>query len=223
MSVKDIDNNDYTQPVRELIPEFVGDFVRCIAVIDLGTQSSEWKGVKKSAPEVAYGFEILSVDSEGKPIKSSKGKTFVHWTTFKRMMSDKANLRKFLAAWRGRDYSADELKSFSVTKASGQYGLGSLSHNKSEKNDKIYENLQLSPIPKAVDQKSIPKGEVEPFWFKFADPNVEALKKIPNWMQKKIKAAPEYKEVFGDKDPLSENDNDDDLMGLGSDGSEPSF
>lgn len=221
MAIRDIDNENYAQAPRQLIPQFEGDFVRCVAVIDMGTQESVYQGVKKINPEIAYAFEILH-QVDGKVVKNNKGEPFIHWITHKRLMSDKANLRKFLKAWRGRDYTEEELKNFKITSAAGQYALGYMVHNPSKDGSKIYENLAVTPVPAAM-KSSAPAGSVEPFVFKFASPDIEALKKCPGWLVKKIKGAPEYKEAFEGKDPLSDVEDSDDSFGISDDGSTPPF
>lgn len=85
------------------------EVARCIKIIDLGTQKNEFQGEVKFKAQTLISWELpnaLMTDGEhaGKPFIVSK-----FYTT---SLHEKSTLRHDLAAWRGRDFTAEELKGF---------------------------------------------------------------------------------------------------------------
>lgn len=73
----------------------------CIAFIDLGTQKGEYMGEAKHRREVIIQWELpMEMMPDGRPFVVSKRYT---WS-----MSEKATLRKHLAAWRGKDFTDED-------------------------------------------------------------------------------------------------------------------
>lgn len=90
----------------------------CIAYIDLGTQLRNKYGStteKVWQEQVVLIFETpdvtLEMDGEQRPYNISK------WYT--KSLGPKANLRKDLTSWRGRDFTDEELKEFDLDKILG--------------------------------------------------------------------------------------------------------
>lgn len=84
---------------------------RSIRLIDIGTQESEYQGVKTHKRQFILTWELCNElmtrgDSAGKPFVVSK--------FFTASLSEKSNLRKDLVAWRGRDFTSDELAGFNA-------------------------------------------------------------------------------------------------------------
>ena len=82
---------------------------RCIKMIDIGTQRGEYQGKANSKRQVIIGFELplellTEGDYAGKPVTVSRFYTA--------SLSEKSNLRKDLANWRGRDFTQQELLGF---------------------------------------------------------------------------------------------------------------
>ena len=70
----------------------------CYRVIDLGTQSTTFKGEQKQAHKVLISWEIPEEKMEdGRPFMISQSYT---WS-----MHEKSNLRKALEAWRGMAFT----------------------------------------------------------------------------------------------------------------------
>lgn len=70
----------------------------CVDVIDLGLQQTPW-GDKF---QIQLRFQIDELNSKGKRYEIRK--------TYTNSLSEKANLRRDLEAWRGKPFSADELR-----------------------------------------------------------------------------------------------------------------
>ena len=96
----------------------------CSMLIDLGMQYSEV--YKKSQRKVLIGWELpdetIEIDGEMKPRVLSKRYTA--------NLSEKSNLRKDLASWRGRDFTQEELKAFDLKNIVGASCLLTIIHSK---------------------------------------------------------------------------------------------
>ncbi len=84
---------------------------RCIGLIDIGTHHGEYEGVPNVRRQVIVKWELpneLISDGEfaGKPFTVSEFYTL--------SLGEKANLRKALVAWRGKEFTEDELKGFDL-------------------------------------------------------------------------------------------------------------
>lgn len=73
----------------------------CIGLRDLGTQTREFMGEKKTAHEIMLTWELTDeLMSDGRPFAVSK---FYRWS-----MHEKSNLRKDLEAWRGKAFEPQD-------------------------------------------------------------------------------------------------------------------
>jgi hypothetical protein len=117
--------------------------------------------VNKKWKELIYvGFELAEKMTDGKPFMVSKRYT--------RSMHEKAILRKDLAAWRGRDFTADELKGFDLSMIIGKNCLLNLVENKSEATGKTYTNIAgITPPIKGMPSLAVTSSE-PPAWVKEA-------------------------------------------------------
>lgn len=80
---------------------------RCIGLFGLGTRQQEFQGQKRWRNVVVIMWEL--------PYEQmSDGRPFVVTGWYTRSLSDKANLRQDLAAWRTKDFTKDELKGFEM-------------------------------------------------------------------------------------------------------------
>lgn len=82
---------------------------RCIRLIDLGTQESTWEGKVNHKRQVLVVWELPHcLMTEGE----YQGKPFVVSKFYTASLSEKSNLRHDLVAWRGREFSPEELAGF---------------------------------------------------------------------------------------------------------------
>lgn len=80
---------------------------RCVSLIGIGTHEREWQGKKRLSSELVITWELpFELMDDGRP--------FVISAFYTRSLSDKANLRHALKNWRGRDFTADELRAFEL-------------------------------------------------------------------------------------------------------------
>lgn len=156
---------------------------RCYRITDMGTQSTDYQGETKHQRKVLIGFELLGDErmSDGRPFSINKRYTA--------SLHEKAQLRKDLAAWRGRDFTPDELKGFELPKVLGAFVLLNLIHV--EKNGKDYCNIaSIMPLPKSMPK---PEGVNELLTFDLEKFDQAAFVQLSPGLQEKITASPEFK------------------------------
>jgi len=76
----------------------------CRQIIDLGTQESDYQGVKSHKHQILVGWELDELMEDGRPFVVSKFYTA--------SLNEKANFRQDLISWRGRDFTNEELGGF---------------------------------------------------------------------------------------------------------------
>ena len=118
---------------------------RCVQLIDLGTQASNFEGQEKRARKVLVAWEVL--DDE---CRRDDGQPFVLSKRFTLSLHEKAALRKTLASWRGRDFTPLELRGFDLATVLGKEAFLSVIHT--EKDGKTFANIAAVMKP--------PKGMV---------------------------------------------------------------
>ena len=96
----------YTEKKFEPAPEGLHDSV-CVDVVDKGWMESAF-GIK---PKVRLAWEIKAKREDGKPFLVSK--------TYTVSLHPKATLRQDLKAWRGREFTKEELANFDMEKLVG--------------------------------------------------------------------------------------------------------
>jgi len=101
-----------------------------VKVIDIGTQQGEYEGKINHRRQVIIGWELpneLMTDGEyaGKPFAVNK------WYT--QSLGEKANLRKDLTNWRGKEFTAEELAGFDAKNIIGKPCMLSLTENEKKK------------------------------------------------------------------------------------------
>jgi hypothetical protein len=159
----------------------------CTRIIDLGTQQTTYKGQPKQTYQVMLSWEIADDDA-----KMSDGKRFMTSQRYTWSMSEKANLRKHLEAWRGQAFTDADFGEggFNLKNVLGKACLLQIVHE--ENNGKTYANIaSLMKMPKGMP---VPTAESELIYL-WLDPDLfdrEAFGKLSDYMQELIKKAPEY-------------------------------
>lgn len=118
---------------------------RCTRIIDLGTVKGEYKGKAKMIHDVRFAFEsaVLMPESEGE----YAGKPFLIVQKFTASLGEKANLRKFLEAWRGRKFTEAELDGFDLKNVLGKPCFLNIVHSEDGK----YANISsVMPLPAGI-------------------------------------------------------------------------
>lgn len=157
---------------------------RCIRVIDLGTQTSDFQGEPRSARKVLLTWRLTESRSDGEPFQVSR--------RFTASLHEKAALRAFLKSWRGRDFTPDELSAFDLGKLLGAPAMLNLAH--SERSGRDYADIvSISPLPKGLPPPS-PLGDNEGLLFDLSDPSTHHhLDELSERLVAQIQDSPEWR------------------------------
>lgn len=166
---------------------------RCYSLIDLGTQLTSGQFGEKMQHKIRIGWELFGEDEEGKPLTyeaDGKEMPMVISKNYTMSLGDKANLRKDLSAWRGKDFSDEEAKAFDISKLVGAYCMVNVAT--SETNGKTYSNVVgLTPIPAAL-KNAKPAGVHAIVKFDLDAPDLALFNTFHAHLQETIKKSPEW-------------------------------
>lgn len=160
---------------------------RCVKVIDIGTQQGEYEGKANFRRQTIIGWELPNeLMTEGE----YKGKPFIVSRFYTASLGEKANLRKDLQNWRGRDFTPQELAGFDPRNILGACCMLSLTLNDKQK-------IRVTGV------MALPKGTAVPaqvnsgvFFSLESDEFDEAVyEKLSDGYKKMINISPEYKQL----------------------------
>lgn len=152
---------------------------RCVRIIDIGTQVTEYNGDTKLLHKIILCFELPTEKFKDKsgnelPIILSKQVTL--------SMGDMANLRKDIASWRGKQLSDEEAKNFDITKLLGKPCALAVIHKESK--GKTYANIgSLTPLMKGAE---CPPQITDSFFYEIEEGQSEHYNILPDWIKKQI-------------------------------------
>lgn len=179
MQWKDNGGGDFEQPP-------IGTHVaRCIKVIDIGTQKSEYQGQANIRRQTIIAWElpnelITEGDYAGKPFTVSRFYTA--------SLSEKANLRADLESWRGRAFTKDELQGFAAKNILGVPCLVSLI-----KNDK--DKTRVSGVMALTKGTTVPAQVNPSVFFSLDEFDPAVFESLSDGYKKLIKVSPEYQHI----------------------------
>lgn len=155
---------------------------RCTRLIDLGSQTSEFNGEKKVQRKLLITWSLAETRSDGTPHLISR--------RFGVSLHEKATLRQFLQAWRGRPFTDQELAGFDLRKLLGAPCMLNLIHT--ARDGKDYCNIaSVSPLPKGLPAPDLTTPLI---CFDIDDPDTHtALLDLSENLQGTIEASPEWK------------------------------
>jgi hypothetical protein len=171
----------------------------CVGVIDLGTRETSFQGDDPyKRREVLLQWELVGLDAEE---RRDDGKPWIVSKTYTLSLSQKANLRKDLESWRGRPFTADELKAFELLDLEGIPGHLNIVHVKSKDGQKTYANVAgLAPLKK---NQKFTHPTTNSLTFEFTNKDGELLDNraldhqlegMPEWIASKIRESDEYQD-----------------------------
>jgi hypothetical protein len=173
---------------RELIPS--GNYVgRCYSMIHIGTVTEEVLGQPKTLNKVRITWEL---PTELRVFDQAKGEQpMVISKEFTLSMHEKANLRKDLESWRGKQFTEEQAKSFDITRLLGVPCMLNIIHKVSKTGVPYVTISNISSIPKGLECPKL----VNPLYeWNFEDHWDEiALQDFPDFIKDKIKSSAEYK------------------------------
>lgn len=165
---------------------------RCYRIVDMGTQTTTWKGQTKQQPKVMLQFEVHSEDADGNPIVTDKGEPMSISKNFTASLGENAILRQELENWRSRAFTADELKGFQLKNVLGAWAM--LSVVKEQGNDgNEYTNISsINPVSSQIKKAGLPQGHNELKIFDLENPDMELFETFGNKIKEKIQSSPEW-------------------------------
>ena len=157
----------------------------CYMLADIGLQRSEYYG--NSSHKIIIGWEIadefVEIDGEKKPRVFS--------ARYTASLNEKAILRRDLAAWRGRDFTDEELAQFNLRNIVGKPCLIQIIHKKAS-NGKTYANLaSVMKLPKSM---IVPKLTLDPIVYDIDENDPGDVDKLPEWIANQVKASETYQQ-----------------------------
>lgn len=159
---------------------------RCYSIVDAGTHDDMYQGKPRLRRTVRISWEIPgeTFEKDGKLLPLSIHKPYSF------SLSEKATLRKDLESWRGRPFSADELKAFDLAKLLGQPAMLSVLHV--QKDGKTY--AQISSVSKPPKGLECPPQVNPSFEYSVMSHDQSAFDKLPDFMKDTIRKSKEYLE-----------------------------
>lgn len=183
----------------EQVPKGV-HIARCYSIVDLGHQTVEWQGTVKVLPKVRITWELNEMMADGRPFVISKEYTA--------SIGAKATLRKDLDAWRGRDFTEQELSNFSLENVLGAPCQISVSHT--SKGDKTYANVDaIIPLAKGMVAPELVNEKIK---FDISSFDRDVFEKLPEFIRKKILLSKELEEGDIPESKKEENEPTDDSV-----------
>ena len=164
---------------------------RCYRIVDLGTQKSENLGQIKNLPKVMLQFEVHGEDDAGKPLVTAKGEPMSISKNFTLSLAEKATLRKDLQTWRGREFTADELRGFQIDNVLGAWAMIAITKAMGN-NGKEYTNIaNINSVPKAM-KAALPEGHNKCAAFYIESPDMDMFETFSDNLRAKIEQSPEW-------------------------------
>jgi len=168
------------------IPDSGNYLGRLFSIIDLGTHTTEFEGVVNQQHKIMVTFELHGEDSNG-PLLID-GKPLVVNKRYTLSLHEKSTLRGDLEAWRGKKLTAEELKSFDLSKLLDKWAMVNVIHN--EYKGKTYSNISgLSQIPSQL--KEFPQGVNPCVMFDLNKYTQKEFSELWLWVQDLIKKSAE--------------------------------
>ncbi len=157
---------------------------RCIRLIDLGTQPTDYQGEVRNSRKVLLTWRLSELRADGEPFTVSR--------RFTASLHEKSALRAFLKSWRGKDFTPDELCAFDLKKLLGAPALLNLTHTQRGGRD-YCDIASVSPIPKGM-QAPPPLGDSEGVLFDISDRSTHHhLQDLSERLADQIKDSPEWR------------------------------
>jgi hypothetical protein len=166
---------------------------RCYRIVDIGTQKTEYQGQIKHQQKVMMQFEVHGEDDNGNPMVTSKGEPLSISKNFSLSLAEKATLRKDLQAWRGREFTPEELRGFELKNVLGAWCMLTVAKAIGN-NGKEYTNIiSINPVPVAIKKAGLPEGFNKMSMFVIDNPDMELFETFSSSLKEKIQATPEWR------------------------------
>lgn len=164
---------------------------RCYRIIDLGTQTGAEIFGRKQQHKVMISWELIGKDDPRMTEGDNKGKPFSIHKRYTVSLGEKASLRQDLEAWRGKKFTADELKGFDLGKILGQYCTIQVVHSEDGK----YANVNAIMAHKGDKPEPVNPDLI----FDIDKPDMQVFETLSDSIKGTIMQAPEWKQPTATK------------------------
>lgn len=167
---------------------------RCIKLIDLGTQFGEYQGKPTSARKIVVSWELPNETmTEG----DYADKPFIVSKFYTASLSEKANLRKDLINWRGRDFTPAELSGFESKNILDKPCMVQITANENGRHNvtgvmAMMKGAECPPRINALVYFSLERNEFK----------AEVMESLADFYKGKIQASPEFQALSRPADPV---------------------
>lgn len=159
---------------------------RCYGMVSLGTQIPLNPQYKPSFKVIVL-FEFPNEQIEIQGVRKPMGTT-VFLNVYLGSPTKPSNTAKFLTAWRGREFTKEELEGFDLAKVVGAPCLLNIVHQ--SKDGKNRESVaSISPLPKGM---TMPPQVNPSVVYEIEQGRDAAFQSLPEWQQKMIAACQEW-------------------------------
>lgn len=156
----------------------------CNMLVDLGMQKNEQYNTTSRKVLIGWQLPDETIEIDGKPEPRTISKRYTL------SLSESSNLRADLAAWRGRDFTPQELQAFDLRNIVGAGCLIGIIHK--ESNGKKYANISsIMALPKGMSK---PQTTGTPTVFDLDEDPLDVVDKLPKWIYEIICKSDTYKE-----------------------------
>lgn len=181
----------------DFTPPPVGNHpARCVRVIDLGTQTSEYNGQPSTKRQCLVSFELPTELMKGGEFD---GKPFIVSKFYTASLNEKANLRKDLETWRGRAFTAVELEGFDSKNVLGKPCLVNVIHSEKGK----AKLASIGAVPKGM---TIPPQVNPSVYFSLDEFDQAGFDALSPGIKKIIAESPEYQKIIKGVNGMSGDD-----------------
>jgi hypothetical protein len=173
---------------------------RCYRVVDLGTQKTQPMGTIKYVRRIMLGWEVHGKDDDGNPMLMKDGRPFSITKHYTLSWSEKANLRKDLQMWRGKNFNEEEMRRFDLKNILGVWCMLNIIDSPDKSGSRIYSNVDgVTPVPSIYKQNGLPTPVNQTYMFSFSDPDWELFETFSDGLKKTIMQSPEFEKSRGGK------------------------
>lgn len=151
----------------------------CTAQVGIAWQETHYGEKEQIKVRFEVPSERITYEKDGVEVEGP----MVIWKTYTASLNEKSNLRKDLVAWRGRDFSKDELAGFDIGAIVGKPCQIVVVHR--EGNDgRTYANVQsVTGIPKGYKAPRAEGDLIDFNPYSFTTSEFEAL---PEWLRERV-------------------------------------
>jgi len=172
-------NNKNSDPVPAGVHHAV-----CYAVIDLGTQdpgNPQFRASRKVM--ILWELPHETIDTQDGP------KPRIISSEYTASIGKKATLRSVLESWRGKPFTADELKGFDVAKLIGVPCMLSVIHSANAKGKVFAKIASISGMPKGI---ACPVQYHKTVTYEVEQGRNDTFNLLPKWVKDKIEKCREW-------------------------------